>query len=115
VALARAFAVEPDLLLLDEPFVSLDDALAARLRDELADLVNRRPITTLLVTHNVEEAIGLADRLLLLSLSPARVLADVPVTRPRTPRTAEAIRDARRDHEATMGAALRSCHRQRLH
>jgi ABC-type nitrate/sulfonate/bicarbonate transport system ATPase subunit len=91
VALARAFAVEPDLLLLDEPFVSLDDALAARLRDELADLVNRRPVTTLLVTHNVEEAIGLADRLLLLSLSPARVLADVPVTRPRTPRTADEL------------------------
>lgn len=91
VALARAFAVEPDLLLLDEPFVSLDDALAARLRDELADLVNRRPITTLLVTHNVEEAIGLADRLLLLSLSPARVLADVPVTLPRTPRTPQEL------------------------
>lgn len=91
VALARAFAVEPDLLLLDEPFVSLDDALAARLRDELADLVNRRPITTLLVTHNVEEAIGLADRLLLLSLSPARVLADVPVTRPRTARTPQEL------------------------
>ena len=91
VALARAFAVEPDLLLLDEPFVSLDDALAARLRDELADLVNRRPITTLLVTHNVEEAIGLADRLLLLSLSPSRVLADVPVTRPRTPRTPQEL------------------------
>ena len=91
VALSRAFAVEPDLLLLDEPFVSLDDALAARLRDELADLVNRRPITTLLVTHNVEEAIGLADRLLLLSLSPARVLADVPVTRPRTPRTPQEL------------------------
>src|SRR3954467_6238719 len=91
VALARAFAVEPDLLLLDEPFVSLDDALAARLRDELADLVNRRPITTLLVTHNVEEAIGLADRLLLLSLGPARVLADVPVTRPRTPRSPQEL------------------------
>jgi ABC-type nitrate/sulfonate/bicarbonate transport system ATPase subunit len=87
VALARAFAVEPDLLLLDEPFVSLDDALAARLREELAELVNRRPVTTLLVTHNVEEAIGLADRLLLLSLSPARILGDFPVTRPRTPRT----------------------------
>ena len=91
VALARAFAVEPDLLLLDEPFVSLDDALAARLRDELADLVNRRPVTTLLVTHNVEEAVGRADRLLLLSLSPARVLADVPVTRPRTPRTPQEL------------------------
>ena len=91
VALARAFAVEPDLLLLDEPFVSLDDALAARLRDELADLVDRRPVTTLLVTHNVEEAIGLADRLLLLSLGPARVLGDVPVTRPRTPRTPQEL------------------------
>jgi NitT/TauT family transport system ATP-binding protein len=87
VALARAFAVEPDLLLLDEPFVSLDDALAARLRDELAELVNRRPVTTLLVTHNVEEAIGLADRLFLLSASPARVIADVPVERPRAART----------------------------
>ena len=88
VALARAFAVEPDLLLLDEPFVSLDDALAARLREELAELVNRRPITTLLVTHNVDEAIGLADRLLLLSASPARILAEVPVTRPRNARSA---------------------------
>jgi len=87
VALARAFAVEPDLLLLDEPFVSLDDALAARLREELAELVNRRPVTTLLVTHNVEEAIGLADRLLLLSISPARIVADVPVARPRAAHT----------------------------
>jgi len=96
VALARAFAVEPDLLLLDEPFVSLDDALAARLRDELAELVNRRPVTTLLVTHNVEEAIGLADRLFLLSPSPARVVAEVPIERPRAPRSAAelaALRD----------------------
>src|SRR5437660_369324 len=74
VALARAFAINPDLLLLDEPFVSLDHALAVRLRDELAELVTRRPVTTLLVTHDVGEAIGLADRLLLLSAGPARVL-----------------------------------------
>jgi ABC-type nitrate/sulfonate/bicarbonate transport system ATPase subunit len=84
VALARAFAVKPDLLLLDEPFVSLDNALAARLREELAELVKRRPVTTLLVTHNVEEAIDLADRLYLLSASPARVLAEVPIAKPRT-------------------------------
>jgi ABC-type nitrate/sulfonate/bicarbonate transport system ATPase subunit len=95
VALARAFAVEPDLLLLDEPFVSLDDALAERLREELAELVNRRPVTTLLVTHNVEEAIGLADRLLLLSASPARVLAEVPVARPRAAHTPDELRGLR--------------------
>ena len=82
-ALARAFAVEPDLLLLDEPFVSLDASLAARLREELAELVRSRPVTTLLVTHDVDEAIGLADRLFLLSASPARVLAEVPIERPR--------------------------------
>jgi sulfonate transport system ATP-binding protein len=91
VALARAFAVEPDLLLLDEPFVSLDDALAARLRDELAELVTRRPVTTLLVTHDVDEAIGLADRLFLLSASPARVVAEVPVARPRAKHTPEEL------------------------
>ena len=91
VALARAFAVEPDLLVLDEPFVSLDAALAARLRSELVELVSRRPVTTLLVTHNVEEAIGLADRLLVLSPSPARLLADVPIERPRTVHSAEEI------------------------
>src|SRR4029077_7818757 len=87
VALARAFAVEPDLLLLDEPFGSLDAALAGRLRVELAELVTNRPVTTLLVTHDVDEAIGLADRLILLSPSPARVLAEVPVERPRSKRT----------------------------
>jgi len=97
VALARAVAVEPDLLLLDEPFVSLDDALAARLREELAELVNSRPVTTLLVTHDVEEAIGLADRLFLLSASPARLLADVPDERPRAKRTAEELAALRRE------------------
>jgi ABC-type nitrate/sulfonate/bicarbonate transport system ATPase subunit len=87
VALARAFAVEPGLLVLDEPFVSLDAALANRLRDELIELVSRRPVTTLLVTHNLDEAIALADRVILLSGSPARVLATVPVERPRTARS----------------------------
>ena len=96
VALARAFAVEPDLLVLDEPFVSLDAALAERLRFELAELVTRRPVTTLLVTHDVEEAIGLADRLLVMSASPARIVSEVPISRPREAHSAEeiaAIRD----------------------
>jgi ABC-type nitrate/sulfonate/bicarbonate transport system ATPase subunit len=95
VALARAFAVEPDLLILDEPFVSLDAELANRLRDELAMLVDRRPVTTLLVTHDVEEAVRLADRLLLLSARPARILAEVAVTAPRNARNESVVADAK--------------------
>jgi len=95
VALARAFAVEPELLVLDEPFVSLDAALAARLRAELVELVSRRPVTTLLVTHDIEEAIGLADRVLLLSASPARLLGDFPIERPRVARTADQVESIR--------------------
>ena len=91
VALARAFAVKPDLLVLDEPFVSLDAKLAVRLRAELAELVSRRPVTTLLVTHSIEEAVGLADRIILLTPSPARVLADVPIDAPRRVRSPERI------------------------
>jgi len=106
VALARAFAVEPELLVLDEPFVSLDAALAARLRAELAELVARRPVTTLLVTHNVEEAIGLADRLFLLSPSPARVLADVPIKNPRSNHGAGEIAAIREEIARKINAAL---------
>ena len=91
VALARAFAVEPRLLILDEPFASLDQPLAARLRDELALLVDRRPVTTLLVTHDLDEAVRLADRLFLLSARPARILAAMPIQQPRTARSEEVV------------------------
>ena len=103
-ALARAFAIDPELLL-DEPFVSLDDALAARLRDELAELVTRRPVTTLLVTHDVDEAIGLADRLFFLSASPARVIAEIPVARPREKRTVEELAALRAEIARKLGQA----------
>ncbi|MGC2079821.1 MAG: ATP-binding cassette domain-containing protein [Xanthobacteraceae bacterium] len=91
VALARAFAIEPDLLILDEPFVSLDAPLAERLRAELVELVSRRPVTTLLVTHSMDEAIGLADRVFLFSASPARILADAPIEHPRSARSADDV------------------------
>jgi ABC-type nitrate/sulfonate/bicarbonate transport system ATPase subunit len=86
VALARAFAVEPDFLILDEPLASLDNALAARLRDQIAMLVDGRPVTTLLVTHDVDDAVRLGDRLFLLSPRPARLLADLPIRTPRSAR-----------------------------
>jgi NitT/TauT family transport system ATP-binding protein len=97
VALARAFAVKPDLLVLDEPFVSLDAALATSLQNALAALVASRRITTLLVTHNIDEAIGLADRLFLLSAGPACVLAEVPIARPRVTHAPEELAKIRRE------------------
>lgn len=94
VALARAFSTEPDLLLLDEPFVSLDEKTADRLRRLLLDVWSARPTTALLVTHNAREAILLADQLVLLAPRPTHVVAvetiDVP-QRERDPKTIEAI------------------------
>lgn len=86
VALARAFAVEPDLLVLDEPLASLDDALAGRLRDEIVTLVARRPVMTLLVTHSLDDAIRLGDRLFFLSPRPARIVQEFPIAIPRAAR-----------------------------
>ncbi len=87
VALSRAFAVDPWLLLLDEPFVSLDQALAGRLREQLVSLVERRAMATLLVTHGVEEAVRLADRIFLLSPRPASILAEIALRTPRRARS----------------------------
>jgi ABC-type nitrate/sulfonate/bicarbonate transport system ATPase subunit len=90
VALARAFAVEPDFLILDEPLASLDEALAARLRAQIASLVQDRAIVTILVTHNLDDAVRLGDRLFLLSARPAKILQEVPIPTPRAARgTAE--------------------------
>jgi sulfonate transport system ATP-binding protein len=83
VAIARAFAVKPDLLLLDEPFVSLDAGLAARLREELLALVLKRKASALIVTHDVDEAISMADRIIVLSAAPGHVVANLAIETPR--------------------------------
>jgi NitT/TauT family transport system ATP-binding protein len=83
VAVARALAVEPDLLILDEPLASLDDALATRLRGQIASLVESRPMVTLMVTHDLEDAVCLGDRLFFLSARPARILDVLPICAPR--------------------------------
>jgi NitT/TauT family transport system ATP-binding protein len=86
VALARAFATEPRLLLLDEPFVSLDLPVANRLRNMLIELWQAHRTTVLFVTHDLREALALADRVLFMSGSPGRVVLECPVdlSRPRT-------------------------------
>jgi len=83
VAIARAFVVKPDILLLDEPFVSLDAENAMRLRKLLGDLWTSRPTTTLFVTHDMRDAVELADRILFFSPRPARLERDVTIALPR--------------------------------
>jgi ABC-type nitrate/sulfonate/bicarbonate transport system ATPase subunit len=93
VALARAFAPRPDLLLLDEPFVSLDERTADRLRRLLLDVWSARPTTALLVTHNPREAILLADQLVLLAPRPTHVVAMVPIAIPQAKRDAVMVEE----------------------
>jgi ABC-type nitrate/sulfonate/bicarbonate transport system ATPase subunit len=90
-AVARAFAVRPDFLLLDEPFVSLDETLATRLRNELVALTTRTKVTTLFVTHDLAEAIELADHLFFLSDRPARIIAEKSLPPPRGARSEDVI------------------------
>lgn len=79
VALARAFVVEPQLLLMDEPFVSLDMPTGNRLRQSLLRLCERQRPLVLFVTHDLREALALADRVLFMGGSPAHVMLDHPV------------------------------------
>jgi ABC-type nitrate/sulfonate/bicarbonate transport system ATPase subunit len=106
VAIARAFAIRPTMLLLDEPFVSLDEATAARLRGELAELTRRERITTLCVTHDLAEAAELADHLFLLSPRPATVVFEKQLPSRGLPRSKAdrlSIQDELRDVLAQSG------------
>lgn len=90
VALARALAQDADVLLMDEPFGALDALTRDRLHAELEHIVAARGLTVVFVTHNVREAVRLADRVVVLSARPGRIVAEfeVPVTRPREINTA---------------------------
>ena len=83
VELARALAGATDILLLDEPFSSLDYLTRLRLRRELARMLEELPRTVVLVTHDIEEAAQLADRIVVLSDRPARICRELSVTIPR--------------------------------
>lgn len=106
VALVRAFAVQPDVLLMDEPFVSLDEPTAQRLRLLLLQIWKDRPTTVVFVTHNMREAIQLADRIVLLSPAPGRVLADIRVGIARGDRDDTADIEAFRDRLIRENPAL---------
>jgi ABC-type nitrate/sulfonate/bicarbonate transport system ATPase subunit len=83
VSMARAMSIHPDLLLLDEPLVSLDDAVVTRLRGELRAIADGCKVGILLATHDLEEAVELSDRLIFLSGKPARVVLEKQLSTPR--------------------------------
>lgn len=91
VAIIRAFAVDPDVLLMDEPFVSLDAPTARQVRQLLITLWQQRPHTVLFVTHDLREAVALADRLIFLSPPPMHKLCEIDVPIPRNARDDETV------------------------
>ena len=88
VAIVRALAWNPSILLMDEPFSALDELTKAQLQDDLLDLWSREKKTVLFVTHNISEAVYLADRVVVMSSHPGRIARTLDITLPR-PRTAD--------------------------
>ncbi len=99
VAIARALALDPDIILMDEPFSALDPNTRVRLRQQLIELWRETGKTVLFVTHDVDEALYLADRIIVMSPKPSRVVETVTVTapRPRAIETDAGLRAMRRD------------------
>ncbi len=85
VNIARALVVEPDMVLMDEPFGALDALTRESLQDQLSALIGEIDRTTVFITHDITEAVYLADRVIVMSARPGRVIADIPIDfdRPR--------------------------------
>jgi NitT/TauT family transport system ATP-binding protein len=101
VSIIRAFAINPTLLLMDEPFVSLDASTARQVRHLLVNLWQQRPHTILFVTHDLREAIILADRLIFLTASPMSIINEIKVNIPRNERENEKTIDTFRQQLLT--------------
>lgn len=82
VALARSLATSPDLLLLDEPFSALDAFTRASLQDEVARIARQEGLTLVIVTHDIDEAVAMADRVLIMSANPGRIVGELKVDLP---------------------------------
>lgn len=83
VAIARALAIQPEVILMDEPFAALDTFTRYHLQDELIQIQQKEQATILLVTHDIEEAIYLADRIFILSSHPGMIHKEIVVKKPK--------------------------------
>ncbi len=106
VALARAFAIEPSLLLMDEPFNALDEMTRHHMQTLLVELWRLRHPTVVFVTHSIDEAIKLSDRVVVLSGAPGRVAADIAIDLERPRRSGIEDSPPFREHAAAIRAIL---------
>jgi NitT/TauT family transport system ATP-binding protein len=100
VALARSLATSPEVLLLDEPFSALDAFTRASLQDEVAEIAGREDLTMVIVTHDIDEAVAMADRVLIMSANPGRIVGEMQVELPYPRNRASA--EFSRQREALM-------------
>lgn len=103
VAIARSLVQDPDILLLDEPFGSLDELTRERMSEELLRIWNEKTKTILMVTHSISEAVYLADRVLVLSRFPSGIVLDLPIDLPRP-------RDSQVRYSPTFARAAQTLH-----
>lgn len=94
VSLARALVLQPDVILMDEPFSALDEITRESLQVELLQIWQRAKSTALFITHNVEESVLLSDQVVVLSKRPGRITSKIDIDLPK-PRNIEVRRDRR--------------------
>ena len=114
VGIARALAIEPDVLLMDEPFGALDALTRAHLQDELLEIVAKTQSSVIMVTHDVDEAVLLSDRIVMLTNGPAATIGEILDVRLPRPRSRIELADDERYH-ACRTAVIDFLYRKQSH
>ena len=106
LSLARALVTNPSVLLLDEPFAAVDDFLRMRLQEDIRRLHEDRKLTSVLVTHNIQEAVFLSDQVVVLAGSPARIRGSIAITWPESRDSTFRNSDTFIDHTRQLSRSL---------